>query len=390
MKIVPSSLKRTVVLGLVAVVAMIVIVPTFRVVGATASINSSSPAASARDFPLDTTTTTSVGTTTTTLASGTTTTTDPAATEAIFDGPSRGECITPADDPGDPVQSSVSSFDEVTGTTVTCVSAYADNVQTWSQWELPWVIKPQYGYVSWVAQEPQTRQLVLAVNLIPLSLQNVSNPTKWERACAAGDYDAYATKLGRNLVAAGFQNTVIRLGDEMNGVWEPDFIGMKVSQQKLWAKCFANEVTGLRRAKGEDFLIDWNPNACAGPFPYPNYYPGNAYVNILGLDMYDIGCLQPYTRLTFTELADEPYGLKYFEAFAASKKKPMSFPEWSLNEVPSGDDPGYISGVGEAFKTGDFAFESYFDIGGTNLRTLPLGPATPLSLAAFQTWFAST
>ena len=37
----------------------------------------------------------------------------------------------------------------------------------------------------------------------------------------------------------------------MNGDWEPDFIGPGVSEQKLWAKCFDNEVTSLRQAKGE-------------------------------------------------------------------------------------------------------------------------------------------
>jgi hypothetical protein len=284
----------------------------------------------------------------------------------------------------------VTKFDTLTGTNVTCLSAYLDTARTWSQWDQPWVTSSNIGFSSWVGEEPQVRQLVLAVNLIPSGLANTQNPTAWERACANGQYDAHATVLGRSLVAAGLQNSVIRLGAEMNGNWEPDFVGTKVGEQRLWAKCFDAEVTGLRRATGEHFLIDWNPNACWAPYSYANYYPGNKYVDIVGLDLYDVGCLTPYSRLSFSQLASEPYGLTHFEAFARSKRKPMSIPEWGLSTVPSGDDPGYITGMGNAFETGNFSFEAYFDsTNGPSTGPLPLGPATPLSVAAFHRAFGT-
>ena len=67
----------------------------------------------------------------------------------------------------------------------------------------------------------------------------------------------------------------------MNGTWEADYMGGTTQEQQLWATCFANEVTGMRQASGENFLIDWNPNACN--IPYSTIYPGNAYVTSLGL-----------------------------------------------------------------------------------------------------------
>jgi glycosyl hydrolase family 26 len=370
MKIIPKSSNRGALLTLASVLTATVllgVVPSSGVAGAVGSAGS------------HTTTTT-------------TTVTRQARAQAISQGPSRGECFTPDNSSGQlglaSVESLVTSFDVLTGTTVNCLSAYLDNTQTWAQWEQPWVIHATVGYSTWVAQDPQVRQLVLALNLIPLSLQDVQNPIGWERACARGNYNSYATKLGQNLVAAGLQNSVIRLGDEMNGEWEPDFIGTKVVEQRLWAKCFDNEVTGLRRAKGEHFLIDWNPNACWAPYPYRNFYPGNAYVNLLGLDVYDIGCMTPDDPLTFTQLANEQFGLAHFEAFAKAKGKAMSLPEWALNKSPSGDDPGFIAGVGKAFDTGNFAFEAYFDE--PSAGSLQLSAATPLSVAAFQQWFAST
>lgn len=388
MKTVPNSLFRTalVVLAFVLVIiSAIELIPSSNAVAVSA--NQTSSATTTRNVPLaDTTTTTTTSTTTTT----------PPSTEAITAGASRGQCLTPNIPTGTyglaNLQSVITAFDNLTGTNVTCLSAYVDTAQTWAQWESPWVSRSSIGFSAWVAEEPNVRQLVVAVNLIPDDLKNVQNPTSWERACASGQYDSHATALGRSLVAAGLQNSVIRLGVEMNGAWEPDFMGTTLTQQRLWAKCFDNEVTGLRRAEGEKFLIDWNPNACWAPYPYAHYYPGNAYVDIMGLDLYDVGCLTPYTRLTFTQLVDEPFGLRYFEAFARSKNKAMSLPEWGLSTLPSGDDPSYISGIGHLFETENFAFEAYFDTttaGGANTGSLPLGPTTPLAVAAYRVAFGS-
>jgi beta-mannanase len=225
------------------------------------------------------------------------------------------------------------------------------------------------------------------VNLIPVELEDVNHPLSWERACANGDYDSYASELGNSLVEVGLENTVIRLGPEMNGKWEADFVGSTYQEQRLWSTCFANEVTALRGVTGAHFLIDWNPNACKGRIPYMNYYPGSAYVDIVGLDLFDVGCITPTQSLTFQQLASEPYGLGSFEAFAAKQDKPMSFPEWALSSVPAGDDPQFISGMGKTVESQDFAFETYFDGGGDGAKALALGPRTPRSLVAFRQWF---
>ncbi|MGH3732944.1 MAG: carboxypeptidase regulatory-like domain-containing protein, partial [Acidimicrobiales bacterium] len=188
----------------------------------------------------------------------------------------------------------------------------------------------------------------------------------------------------------GLGNSVIRLGAEMNGTWETDFTGTTTTEQLAWASCFDNEVAALRQATGEHFLIDWDVNACKGAYPYANFYPGNSYVDILGLDLYDVDCDTPNTSVTFSPLADESWGLTDFEAFAAAQGKPMSFPEWGLSTVPSGDDPAYIDGIGSTVANGNFAFESYFDGGGgTNSKALALSSSTPLSLAAYQQWFGA-
>ena len=330
---------------------------------------------------------------TSTFTTTSTTTSSPRATGGLITaGPSRSECFTPNfDDTGlAALQAAVTSFNTLTDSSVTCVSAYIDSATTWANWESPWITHPSYGYTSWVAEAPQSRQLVLAVQLIPNELANVNNPLKWEKSCASGGFNSYARRLGASLVAAGLENSVIRLGNEMNGVWETDFIGTTKVEQKLWAKCFSNEVASFREVTGEHFLIDWNVNACKGNYPYANYYPGNSYVDIVGIDLYDVGCKTPFTRFAFSKLASEQLGLDHFEAFAAEKGKPMSFGEWGLASVPAGDDPAYINGIGSTVKNGDFAFEAYFDGGGgPNSKALALTSGTPLALTAYQNWFGN-
>jgi beta-mannanase len=228
------------------------------------------------------------------------------------------------------------------------------------------------------------------VNLIPNSLSDVSDPLGWERSCVAGQFNTYARQLGTSLVAAGLQNSVIRLGAEMNGQWEADFMGTTTVEQKLWANCFAHEVTALRQVAGEHFLIVWNPNACYMNVPYKNYYPGNAYVDIVGLDLYDATCTAPSgstTQITWNHLATEPAGLVTFEAFAKEHRKPMSFPEWGLLPSPNGDDPAYVNGIGSTFAHGNFAFEGYFDSGHDGI--LQIGSTTPRSLVVFKKWFGA-
>jgi hypothetical protein len=330
-------------------------------------------------------------TTTTVAASPTTTTSVPAPGDLITTGASRRECLDPnfSDTGLAAIKIAVAQFDRVTKTTVTCLSAYLNAEPNWSQWEHPWITSAQYGYTDWVKAKPLIRQLVLEVDLIPTPLVDVEDPLSWEESCAQGDFNSYATVLGKSLVAAGLGNSVLRLGPEMNGIWEEDYVGPTVEEQHLWAACFANEVKALREAPREKFLIDWDANACVGDIPFANFYPGNAYVDILGLDIYDVSCLTPFVRQTFKQLSNVRDGITTFENFAAARGKPMSFPEWGLKKYPNGDDPAYINGMGAIFDRRNVAFEAYFDV---NLKIRPylqLGTQSPLALAAFKKWFGN-
>jgi hypothetical protein len=94
-------------------------------------------------------------------------------------------------------------------------------------------------------------------------------------------------------------------------------------------------------------------------------------------------------RQTFQQLTATRLGITSFEAFAAARDKPMSFPEWGLKKYPNGDDPSYINEMGAIFDRRNMAFETYFNV---NLKIRPylaLGTQAPRALAAFKKWFGN-
>jgi hypothetical protein len=256
------------------------------------------------------------------------------------------------------------------------------------------VIRPAYGFVAWARARPG-RTLVLSTNLIPDSAANQSDPLSWEQPCAEGAYATYARSLARHLVAAGLSRTVIRLGVEANGPWTNDFVGTTAAEAQAWAGCFASEVAAMRSVAGEHFLFVWNPNSCVEDLPFDSWYPGNAYVDIIGIDQYDSLCgsqaanvlhLRGFARARV--LASEPGGLDAITAFAKEHGKPLALPEWGVVQPGlatngAGDDPAYVRTVAWWVRHNNVAFQSYFDSGTDGILPLSASSA-PRSLLAYR------
>ncbi|MGA2527537.1 MAG: glycosyl hydrolase [Acidimicrobiales bacterium] len=218
-------------------------------------------------------------------------------------------------------------------------------------------------------------------NLIPDSEASNAN---WTAECAAGDYNTYATEFATNMVAAGLGYTIIRLGHEMNGTWYNDSLGDTQAAWTQWGQCFAQEVTAMRAVPGAHFLFDWNVNENYRDIPLADFYPGNAYVDIIGVDAYDqTGVSIPLVGQSgrFAALAGEPDGLYAVEAFASAHGKPLSIPEWGTVST-QGDDPDYVTNIGNFIASHDVAYQSWFNAGDDNIYQL--NPAQdPLSVAAY-------
>lgn len=271
--------------------------------------------------------------------------------------------------------------EKATGVRYRCLETFSTSAPNWRDWSNPWLLEKQYGYKAWVAADPLGRQLILTINIIPSDV--ATNPS-WTKRCATGSYNQHAKELSRNLIDNGFGYAVVRLGPEMNGTWNVSSLGTTVNQWHEWAECFAQEVRAMRSVRGSHLLFDWDVNADYRDIPLSDFYPGNAYVDIIGIDDYD-GSGAPLPKVgshrRWKALSSEPDGLNSLEAFAIAHAKPLSIPEWATI-ADQGDDAEYVTGMGNFVATHNVAFQSWFDVGDKGILQLSSVQA-PKSLAAY-------
>ncbi len=174
-------------------------------------------------------------------------------------------------------------------------------------------------------------------------------------AAASGAYDSrWAQQLQRLKTAWGSRpagNMYIRFAHEFNGNWYPWSVsnGDVGNFKTAWAR-FAN----LRNQYFPGAQIVWCPNAGSSwAYDIRTLYPGNAYVDVVGVDKYNN---YPWVndRAGFnTEIARTsnggPLGLETYRQFALQQGKPFAVSEWSNDGNPAGegnqgggDSPNYI------------------------------------------------
>ena len=107
------------------------------------------------------------------------------------------------------------------------------------------------------------------------------------QAFTAGDYDSVLAGIVKAWAQQGFTNLVFRVGSEMNlpGV---NYAGDTVQSQADWVAAFQHIYTRLHAAAAADGVtvqVVWNPDADGGG-SVTNLYPGNAYVDVIGADIY--------------------------------------------------------------------------------------------------------
>jgi len=182
-------------------------------------------------------------------------------------------------------------------------------------------------------------------------------------ACAAGDHDQDWKNFGSLMTRYGRGDSVVRLGWEFNEKTSP----WRADEPETWIACYRRAATNIR-ATNPDVLLDWTINAhdtpkgtCGGVST--NCYPGDDYVDIIGIDNYDHYPWSP-TKAVFDRTATDPEGLTWLYDFARARGKPFSVGEWGV--VPTGDagqeNPSFVTWMHEWFAAhaSDLAYEAYF------------------------------
>lgn len=185
---------------------------------------------------------------------------------------------------------------------------------------------------------------------------------------ATGAYDGYFKTIATQLVAGGQANSIIRLGWEFNGDWFSWYAGGKA---QAFISYWQQIVTTMRSVPGANFKFEWNP-ARGGSLPLASYYPGDQYVDYIGMDVYDEQWnVYPGAQAEWQYMLTEPYGLNWLASFADAHGKQITFPEWGIVDdgtPPSGGDNGYfIDQMASWIGTHDVAEANYWQYGSSQL-----------------------
>ncbi|MFD7878849.1 glycosyl hydrolase [Streptomyces sp. NPDC059766] len=198
-------------------------------------------------------------------------------------------------------------------------------------------IEGDVGFLgAWADWRRQKSDRILVLNVPMLEHNEAGVPDEQVRLLlrdgAAGQFDHHFRALAERLVALKVPDTVIVLGWEMNGT---TYTHRCAPDPEAWKQYWNRIVTTMRSVPGQRFRFDFTPSRGLDAVPWTRCYPGDATVDIVGMDSYD----QPSGR-SFDEQVKEPYGLQEHVDFARAHGKPISYPEWGL--FRNGDNTAYM------------------------------------------------
>src|SRR5215469_877375 len=146
-------------------------------------------------------------------------------------------------------------------------------------------------------------------------------------AAAAGDYDSRFYDLGKLLVHDGLSSTIIDLGREMNGAWyEWSEHHAPPSEPDAYILAWRQIVKTMRSVPGQHFKFLWT--IYPGSSSVADCWPGRAYVDYIGTDIFDwyggTNNTYPHTASGALDheakwqqiLTAEPGGLNWMAAFS--------------------------------------------------------------------------
>ena len=244
------------------------------------------------------------------------------------------------------------------------------------------------GWGAWVKAKPG-RRLILGIPIVPGPLDgsgptagdiDVGKPVSLERG-AEGAYDRHYTQLSKALVEHGLGDTILRPGWEFNGDW---YAWRAEGKAAAFAGYWRRIVKAMRAVPGTAGLhFCWNPSLGNQRMPAETAWPGDEFVDSIGLDVYDVSWIPdtyPWPASTSAAevearrtkaweawIRDAERGLGWWARFAAAHGKRLSIPEWGVCEGPDAhgglDDARFVERMHEVVTDAgvEIAFHCYFD-----------------------------
>lgn len=200
---------------------------------------------------------------------------------------------------------------------------------------------------------------------------------------ASGRWDADYAFVADMLAASGYGDGVVRLGHEMTGPFYP---WSAQGNGDAYIAAFQH-VRDVMRAEAPGLRFEWNAARNTFIAHGPSAYPGDDYVDVIGLDVY----YEP-TKGDPVPLDDAAWARRFQPVlqahldFAVMHGKPVSYAEWASGDI---DDPRFVERMHQWFSAlpavgpGRLLYQSYFNV---NRSTYDLA-GYPRSAWAYQRLF---
>jgi len=181
--------------------------------------------------------------------------------------------------------------------------------------------------------------------------------------CAAGEFDRYWRDFGSLMVRYGRGDSVVRLGWEMN----ESTMSWRGTSPRTYIDCYRHAAAGIR-ATDPAVVLDWTINGHGTPAGLcgglsTNCYPGDDYVDIVGIDNYD-HYPRSSSKAVFDRTAARPEGLTWLYGFARKHGKLFSVGEWGVTATGDGhrENPDFVRWMHSWFAAHapELAYENYF------------------------------
>ena len=228
------------------------------------------------------------------------------------------------------------------------------------------------GSVGWAmgVWNPSNRPVLWSVPLIPRGATL--------EAAAAGDYNSHYVGAAQKLATFRPQDPVlfIRTGWEFNGNWFP---WTAQGKPEAFKGAFRQFVDSFRSVSNR-FVFEWNVNVGDVGMNPETAYPGDCYVDIIGMDFYWNTQWDPTDpNAAWQSMLTRSWGLNWHQSFAAAHGKPTAYSEWGVDNNGAGP---YIDKAAQWFASHDVVYQTYWDSDNAFRGKLSNGQF-PLAAAAY-------
>jgi Ca2+-binding RTX toxin-like protein len=172
---------------------------------------------------------------------------------------------------------------------------------------------------------------------------------------ATGAYNAHFLKVAQWINSYSTGDEIhIRPGWEFNGYWMP---WSAKGHEQAYIDTF-RQLVDTFRSVSDRFVFEWNVNSGDYGMDPATCYPGDAYVDFIGMDFYQDPAWATTPQSAWNNMVNRPYSLQWLEDFADAHGKPTAYSEWGVGANNMGP---YVELAKAWFDSHDVAYQTYWN-----------------------------